>query len=131
MVLCMPAGTCVLVVLIDSLHASQVAGIVCVYTGDCFPAIQNMSNMKGSVQVFPKVKQLYESAARADLLLDFVWKPRTDADLVYTDELSRMVDNSEILLAQFAFVGWSVLGSAYTRLFCRACNRSASSRLFL
>ena len=91
--------------LIESLHgiASQVAGMVCVYTGDCFPAIQNMSNMKGSVQVFPKVKQLYESAAGADLLLEFVWKPRTDADMVYAGELSRMVDSSETFLAQFAF----------------------------
>lgn len=46
---------------------------------------------------------MYESAARADLWLDFVWKPRTDANLVYADELSRMIDSSEIFLAQFAF----------------------------
>ena len=40
-----------------------------------------------SVQVFPEVKQLYESAARPDLLLDVVCKSRIDADLVYADEL--------------------------------------------
>lgn len=42
--------------LIDSLHSSHLAGTTCVYTGDCFPAIQNMLKMKGSVQVFPEVK---------------------------------------------------------------------------
>ena len=51
--------------LIDSLHASQLAGTI--YTGDCFPAIQTMLKMKGSMQVFPQVKQLYESAAQVDL----------------------------------------------------------------
>ena len=49
------------------------------------------------------MKQLYQSAARADLLLDFVWKPCTDADLVYADELSRLIDSSDIFLSQFVF----------------------------
>ena len=52
---------------LNNLHASQLAGTVCVYTGDCFPAIQTMLKMKGSMQVFPQVKQLYESAAQVDL----------------------------------------------------------------
>lgn len=89
--------------LIANLPVDQVAGKVCVYTGDCFPAIQNLLKMKGSLQVFPEVKCLYESAAQADLMVDFIWKPRTDADLVFADELSRVIDSSEIFLAPFAF----------------------------
>ena len=50
---------------IDSLPIDQVACKVCVYTGDCFPAIQDMLKMKGSLQVFPEVKQLCKSAAQA------------------------------------------------------------------
>ena len=47
-----------------------------------------------SVQVFPEIKQLYGYAARSDLLLDVVWICRTDTDVVYADELFRMIDSS-------------------------------------
>ena len=59
--------------------------------------------MKGSVEVFPEVKRLYLAAAAAQLALDFIWKPRTDAQLVHADRMSRQENSSEIFLAKFAF----------------------------
>ena len=89
--------------IINSLPAAQLASKVFVYTGDCAPAIQGLLRMKGSIEVFPEVKQLYLTAASAQLSLDFIWRPRTDAQLVHADELSRLEDSSEIFLASFVF----------------------------
>ena len=36
-----------------------VRGKVIVYTGDCMPAIQDLLKMKGTVDVFPEVFELF------------------------------------------------------------------------
>ena len=60
--------------------------------------------MKGSVEVFPEVKQLYTFAASHDVHDDFTWQPRTHAWLQYADELSRIPDSSEMFLRRNQFV---------------------------
>lgn len=89
-----------------SLSPANVAGRLVVYTGDCFPAIQDLLKMKGTCNVFPEVKQLYVFAAMHDVHVDFVWVPRTHEWLQYADALSRLLDSSETFLRhnQFVFV---------------------------
>lgn len=64
--------------LIDSLPVDLVAGKMCDQTGDCFWCYSQFDENEGSVQVFPEVKKLYESAAHADLMANFVWKARSE-----------------------------------------------------
>lgn len=81
---------------VDCVGAAKLAGSMIVYTGDCFPAIQDLRKMKGSSNIFPEVKQLYAFVASKDVHVDFVWQPRTHEWLQYADELSRVPDSSEI-----------------------------------
>ena len=46
-----------------------VADLVIVYTGDCMPAIQDLLKMKGTVDVFPEVFELFQFAAAHDVEL--------------------------------------------------------------
>lgn len=89
---------------VHSLGTAAVAGSLVVYTGDCFPAVQNLLKMKGSPQVFPEVKQLYVFAAEHDVHVDFVWQPRTHTWLQHADELSRLPDSSEFYMRHSQFV---------------------------
>lgn len=43
---------------VHKLGSDIVGGKVIVYTGDCLPAIQSLPKMKGTVAVFPEVRQL-------------------------------------------------------------------------
>ena len=45
----------------------NVAGKIVVHTGDCMPTSQDLTKMKGAVDVFPEVRQLYSSAAAPDV----------------------------------------------------------------
>ena len=55
---------------------------------------------------FPETKRLHTFAASHDVHIDFTWQLRTHEWLQHADELSRILDSSEILLRhkQFAFV---------------------------
>lgn len=88
------------------LGSVNVAGKVIVYTGDCLPAIpaiQDLLKMKGSVDVFPEVKQLFRFAAVHDVELDFIWLPREADAMLYADMVFRVEDSSEIFLSHQAF----------------------------
>lgn len=89
---------------IHSLGSAMVAGSLVVYTGDCFPAVQDLLKMKGSQQVFPEVKLLYMLAASHDVHVEFVWKPRTHEWLLQADVLSRLPDSSEFYMRHSQFV---------------------------
>ena len=56
---------------------SALAGGMVVYTGHCFPAIQSLVKMRGTLDVFPKVREWYLFAAEHDVHVDFAWMPRT------------------------------------------------------
>ena len=88
---------------IDSLGCTNLAGSMVMYTGDCFPAIQDLLKMTGSVDVFPEKKRLHVLAAEHDVHVDFAWKPETHEWLQYADELSRIPVNSDILLRHKQF----------------------------
>ena len=88
---------------VSSLGHDAVCGKVIVYTGDRMPAIQDLKKMKGSINVFLEVKQLFLFAASHDLQLDFIWESRESDALLHADMLSRVEDSSEIFLSRAAF----------------------------
>ena len=77
---------------------SALAGGMVVYTGNCFPAIQCLVKMRGTLDVFPEVRELYLFAAEHDVHVDFAWMPRTAEWLQHADELSRLPDSSELFI---------------------------------
>ena len=112
--------------IVFELGSDSKAGKVIVYTGDCLPAIQGLLKLKGSVDVFPEVKQMFRFAAVHDVELDFIWLPREADAMLHADMLSKMEDSSEIFLSHRAFhracmpamhTGWH-LGLANTRCLC-------------
>ena len=57
--------------------------------------------MKATVNVFPEVKRLY--IASHDVHVDFTWQFRTHEWLQHANELSRILDSSEIFLRYMHF----------------------------
>ena len=90
---------------VSNLGHDAVSGKVIVYTGDCMPAIQDLKKIKGSVNVFPEVKQLqlFLFAASHDLHFDFIWESKESDALLHADILSCVEDSSEIFLSRAAF----------------------------
>ena len=76
---------------------------VIVYTGDCLPAMQSLQEMKGTVDVFPEVRQLYHFVAAYHVHLDFIWQARGSDLMLHADMLSRLEDSSEIFLLRTVF----------------------------
>ena len=74
------------------------AGGLIVYSGDCFPAIQDLAKMKGAGDIFAEVKALYLYVAQYDVQVSFTWLPRTSEWLQHADELSRLPDSSELFI---------------------------------
>lgn len=70
---------------VSQLGPGFVTGKVIVYTGDCMPAIQDLQKMKGTINVFPEVKQLYLFAALHDIDLQFIWQSRESDALSHAD----------------------------------------------
>ena len=60
--------------------------------------------MMGKGETLAMVKDLYMLAAEYDVDLDFVWKPRTFAEIMKVDALSRIVDTSDFALTNKEFL---------------------------
>ena len=60
--------------------------------------------MRGLGDTLAVVRQLYELAATHDVALEFIWKPRTTAEIQLADSLSRIVDTSDFALNNAIFV---------------------------
>ena len=88
---------------VRKLGSDIVGGKVIVYTGDCLPAIQSLPKMKGTVDVFPEVRQLYRFVAAYDVHLDYIWESRESDLMLHADMLSRLEDSSEIFLLRVVF----------------------------
>ena len=74
----------------------RVAGGLIVYSGDCFPAIQDLEK-KGAGDIFAEVKALYLYVAQFNVHVNFTRLPRT-SELQHADELSRLPDSSELFI---------------------------------
>ena len=79
---------------------AEMAGGLVVYSGDCFPAVQDLAKMRGASDIFVEVKALYMYATRHDVQVYFTWLPRTNEWLQHADELSRLPDSSELFLGR-------------------------------
>ena len=84
--------------------ASTVAGGLLVYTGDNQGSISCLRKMKGLGETLAVVRELYELAAAHDVALEFIWKPRTSAEIQLADSLSRIVDSSDFAVNNVVFV---------------------------
>ena len=79
-------------------RASTVSGGLLVYIGDNPGSISCLCKTRGQVGTLDIVKQSYELAAVHDVDLEFIWKPRTTAELQPADMLSRTVDTTDFAL---------------------------------
>ena len=79
------------------------SGGLLVYTGDNEGSISCLRKMKASGDTLAIVKELYELAATHDVALEFIWKPRTTAEIQVADSLSRIVDTSDFALNNTIF----------------------------
>lgn len=77
---------------------AEMAGGLVVYSGDRFPAIQDLAKMKGACDIFVEVKALYLYVAQFDVQVNFSWLPRTNEWLQHADELSRLPGSSELCI---------------------------------
>jgi hypothetical protein len=78
-------------------------GDMLVFQGDNQAAIHCLRSMKGRGSILPVVKQIYDLARRFDVHIDFQWLPRTSAVIQRADALSRVVDQSQIVLSPVYF----------------------------
>ena len=84
-------------------RAETVAGSLLVYTGDNQGSISCLRKMKGLGDTLTVVRELYELAATHDVALEFIWKPRTTAEIQLADKLSRLVDTSDFAINNAIF----------------------------
>ena len=86
------------------LHArGMVSGGLLVYIGDNQGSISCLQKMRGLGETLAIFRELYELAATHDVALEFIWKPRTTADIQLADSLSRIVDASDFALNNTIF----------------------------
>ena len=85
-------------------RASQVQGALLVYFGDNQGSISCLRKMRGLGSTLAVVRELYAVAAAHDVALEFIWKPRTTAEIQLADELSRTIDTSDFALNNTLFV---------------------------
>ena len=87
------------------LHFSgeDLRGSLLLYSGDNQGAIHCLRGMKGSGRILEEVKQVYILAAACDCQLDFHWLPRSQDRIVAADALSRIPDDSQIIIQDTAF----------------------------
>ena len=84
--------------------ASVVKGGLLVYTGDNQGSISCLRRMRGLGDTLKVVRELYAIAAAHDVDLEFIWRPRTAAEIQLADQLSRTVDTSDFALNNNIFV---------------------------
>jgi len=58
---------------------------------------------EGLGETLAVVRDLYELAAAHDVALEFIWKPRTTAEIQLADRLSRIIDTSDFALNNTIF----------------------------
>jgi hypothetical protein len=73
------------------------------YHGDNLGSIFCLQKMTGVPEVFAEVKSLYQVARQYDVDLLFVWKRRSDQEMVAADALSRVLDSSQLFLRDREF----------------------------
>ena len=81
----------------------QVAGSTLVYTGDNMGSIDCLRKMQGKGAILDAVRELHQIAAQHDVHLEFIWQPRTSAEINYADSLSRTIDTSHYALSHAEF----------------------------
>ena len=81
----------------------QVAGSTLVYTGDNMGSIDCLRKMQGKGAILDAVRELHQIAAQHDVHLEFIWQPRTSAEINYADSLSRTIDTSDYALSHAEF----------------------------
>jgi hypothetical protein len=78
-------------------------GATAEYHGDNQGSIACLQKMTGVPRVFQEVKPLYEVARQFNVDLLFVWKRRSEPEMVLADALSRVVDPSQLFLRDKEF----------------------------
>ena len=79
------------------------AGSTLVYTGDNMGAIDCLNKMQGKDAILDAVRELYQTATQYDVHLEFIWQPRTTAEIEHADSLSRTQDTSDFALCHQDF----------------------------
>jgi hypothetical protein len=73
------------------------------YHGDNLGSSFCLQKITGAPEVFAEVKSLYQVARQYDVDLLFVWKRRSDQDMVAADALSKVLDSSQLFLRDREF----------------------------
>ena len=84
---------------------STLSGSVLLYHGDNQSAIFCLNHMKGCGAILEEVKLAYRLSLEHDVHLEFVWLPRTSEQIQKADALSRVQDDSSIVMKYKYFEG--------------------------